>query len=255
MEDDRSGRVKSVEQTVDIAEYLLANDGGGVSEIADDLGVAKSTVSNHLRTLESLDYVVKEDGEYRLGTIFIGIGDAVRERREIYAMAGEKTRELAAETGERALFTVEEHGRGIYVHRERGSRAIKQMRGSNDRNYLHSTASGKAMLAHFPQSRVDAIVDRWGLPELTEQTTTDRAELERELETIRDRGFALNREEAIPGLRAVGVAVHDPDGSVIGAFSVSGPSHRLEGEQFAERLPNLLLGTANEFDLNLSSQH
>ena len=72
-----------------------------------------------------------------------------------------------------------------------------------------------------------------------------------ELETIRERGYSFNLQENLEGLNAVGVPVKGQNG-VIGALSISGPSHRLKGDRLKSALPDLLMGEANELELNIS---
>lgn len=241
--------MKSAETLFAIVDQLRELDGARVSELAERLDVAKSTVHRHLTTLLANEYAVKEGDEYRLGLRLLGLGEYVRDQNTIYHSARPLVEDLARETEERSLFMVEEHGRAVYLYRGIGSHAVRTNSKVGTRRYLHTIAGGKAMLAHLPDARVREIVDRWGLPAQTEHTITDVDELSSELATIRDRGVAFNDEECIYGLKAVAVPVLGPDGAVVGALSVSGPAHRMKGDWFSEDAPDLLLGTANELEL------
>ena len=244
--------VKTSETVFAIVEALKALDGARVTELANHLDLAKSTVHSHLRTLERLEYITREGDEYHLGLQFLGLGEFVRTRKELYRMTKEKVSQLAEDTEERAQFIVEEHGTGVYLHRENSSRAVSTDSGIGKRVYLHSTAAGKSILANLPEHTVNAIIERVGLPAVTEQTISDTASLFDELEIIREHGYAFNKEENVPTLNSVGVPIFGPDGRVLGALSVSGPSHRLQGKLLTETVPELLLGTANELELNLT---
>jgi len=249
---NKTGRtVKTTETAFTIIEGLEELDGARVTELADHLGLADSTVHSHLATLLEMGYVVKEGDQYQIGSRFLNLGEAAKERKEAFDLVKPKVEQLAEETEERCQFIVEEHGRGVYLHRETGSRAVWTDSGLGRRIYLHSTAAGKTVLATLSDERVEEIIERWGLPPLTDQTITDPDELFAELETVREQGFATNVEESTEGLRAVGVPIVDGDGKLVGALSVSGPSHRMKGEWFESEIPNLLLGTANELELNL----
>ncbi|MEE6209903.1 IclR family transcriptional regulator [Salarchaeum sp. III] len=243
--------VGSVETLFDIVEHIHQAGGVTVSGAASELDYAKSTVHRHLATLEQRGYVVS-DGGYYVGLRFLELGEDARNRRRGYQLAKEKVEELAEETDERAQFLVEEHGEAVYIHRALGSRAVRTDPGIGKRIPLHSTASGKAMLAAMPPETVSRIIEQMGVTEVTSETVTDEDELRRELDEIRERGYAFNREENLDGLHAVGVPVRNPDGGVIGGLSVSGPSHRFTGERFEDELPTLLLGTANELELNIA---
>jgi DNA-binding IclR family transcriptional regulator len=166
-------------------------------------------------------------------------------------MAAEKVRDLAERTDERAQFVIEEQGRGVFLYCESGAQAVKTGSGTGKRMYLHSTSAGKSILAHLPESEIETIIDEWGLPAVTSNTITDRETLFEELAEIRDRGYAFNNEENVEGLHAVGAPLILEDQGVIGALSISGPTHRMKGETFTQELPNLLLGTINELELNI----
>jgi len=248
---NEKGRVKTMETAFEIVEALADRDGGQISELASELDLAKSTVHRHLTTLEALEYVVNDDGVYRTGLRFLQLGEQTRTRSDAYQLASEKVADLAAETDERAQFIAPEHGQGVYVYRETGSRAVHTDSQIGKRIPIHATAAGKAILASMTDDRVTEILERRGLPAQTDQTITDESALRAELEAISERGYSINRQENTAGLRAIGVAVEREDGTPLGALSVSGPTHRFRGRLFETTLPNLLLGTANELELNI----
>jgi len=244
--------VRTAETVFAVLEYLKESQGATVSEVAADLGCAKSTASRHLSTLVELGYVVRESDEFRVGLRFLDLGQHARTRQEGYDLAKAKVEEIAEQTGERAQFIVEEHGEAVYLHRSFGEHAVRTDPGIGSRIPLHATSAGKAILAHLPETKRRAVLDRATFEPVTEHTITDRGQLLEELETVRERGYSFNRQENLEGLHAVGVAVSGPENGIIGALSVSGPTHRLEGEWFREELPSLLLGTANELELNIA---
>lgn len=239
----------------DIIELLMRRNGARVTEIAEILNIATSTAYKYLATLYDLGYVVKEGDTYYVGMRFLTVGSYTKHRKKTYEISIQMVRRLAKETGERVQFLVEEHGRGIYLHtavddmRQYGKVITNRQFGR--RRHLHSSAAGKAILASFPPERVTEIVDRWGLPKATENTITDPADLESELAQIRSAGVAFNNEESVEGLRAVGVPVSGPQGRTVGGLSISGPVHRLKGEQCDTELSDLLLASANEIELTI----
>lgn len=243
--------VKTIERMFVITDALRNLDGARISELGEYTGLANSTVHRHLNTLNKMGYVVQEGDIYQIGLGFLDIAEYAHNRKKAYQLAKPKVQELAEETDERCQFVVEEHGRGVYVHVETGSHAVETNSRIGKRLYLHSTSVGKAILAHLPDQRVDEIIDEWGLPKQTENTITRREDLEEELEQIREKGVAYNREGNIKGLRSVGTPVLGPSGQIIGSLSISGPTHRMKGEKYEETMPDLLLGAANELELNL----
>lgn len=249
MRTDNTDTVKAIDTMFDIVEYLREEDGATLSTAATDLPYAKSTIHRHLQTLETHGYIVQEGGYY-VGLRFLELGEQARNRHRAYQLAKEKVDELAAETDERAQFIVEEHAEAVYIHRAHGEHAVRTDPGIGNRIPLHATSAGKAILAAMSPDEVSRVVERTSFDDITDETITDADDLHSELEQIRERGYAFNRQENLQGLHAVGVAVTGPDGDVLGALSVSGPSHRLTGEFFEDGLPSLLLGTANELELN-----
>lgn len=244
--------VRTAETVFAVLEYLKESDGATVSQVAGDLGCAKSTASRHLSTLVEMGYVVREGDQFHVGLRFLDLGQRARTRQQGYSLAKAKVEEIAEQTGERAQFIVEEHGEAVYLHRSFGEHAVRTDPGIGSRIPLHATSAGKAILAHLPDPKRREVLEQADFDPITEHTITDREQLLEELETIRERGYSFNQQENLEGLHAVGVAVAGPENGIIGALSVSGPTHRLEGEWFREDLPSLLLGTANELELNIA---
>jgi len=245
--------VKSLKTTIRILEAVESLDEPGVTDIADELDVAKSTVFDHLKTLESNEFVVKTDGNsYRIGLRFLDFGGRVRSELELYRIAEEEVAKLADETGELVNLVVEEHGLGVYIDYVRGADAINLDTYVGKREHLHNTAFGKAMLAYMPESRVDEILERHGLPPETGKTVTSRSELEDRLDRVKERGFAVDREERLDGLRCVAAPIMGEGSSVLGAVSLSGPTSRLQDDRLMNELADEVKRTANIIEINLT---
>ncbi|WP_135304981.1 IclR family transcriptional regulator [Haloarcula amylovorans] len=235
-----------------VLEALKRLDGAGVTAVATELDTAKSTVHNHLRTLEDEGYVTCEGGTYRVSLRFLELGEYTRNRMDIYEKARPEVDSLAEETGEMANAAVEEHGEGVYITRAEGTQAVSVDTYAGKRVKLHCTALGKTILAQLPERRVDAILETHGLPRRTENTITDADELKDELDEIRDRGYAYDREERLPGLRCVAAPIVADNGNLIAALSVSGPTTRIKGDRFHQEIPELLRSSANVIEINLA---
>lgn len=107
------------------------------------------------------------------------------------------------------------------------------------------------MLAKRSRDEVDRIVDRRGLPALTDDTITDREALHEELAEIRDRGYSINRGEHYPGVCAVGTAIVSEPDDAVGAISISGPMSRIEDGRIEEELGPALLNKKNIIELKI----
>lgn len=250
--------VKSVETACKIIETLREQNGATVSDIAHHLEKSAGTVHTHLATLKQFGYVVQEGNRYELGPEFLPMGEYVRHHSALYKAAKPQIDELAAATGESAHLIVEHHGRLYALYERFGSNAVgveyHNRKRENPLRHLHCTAAGKAILAHVPQEKFITIIDRNGLPPMTESTITKIDELVEELGEIRDRGVAFVDQEQIDGLRAVGAPVHDPNEKVVGAIAVSGPVSRLKNDRFREEFPENVLDAASVTEFNMHTE-
>nr|WP_222847851.1 IclR family transcriptional regulator [Haloferax sp. KTX1] len=238
--------------SLEILEALKARESAGVTELATELGLPKSTVYSHLRTLREHEYVVQRGGKYCIGLKFLSLGEHTRDRMPLYEVAKPEVNGLAEQTGELANLLVEEHGEGVYLFRSKGERAVSLDTHAGMRVKLHCTSLGKAILAYLSEKRVDEIIERWGLPAQTATTITSREALEEELAAVRERGYAYDKGERLSGLRCIAAPIKNPDGHAIGAVSVSGPTSRMKGERFESVVPEQVMSAANVIELNLT---
>ena len=246
--------INAVEMSIQILEKLQELEGAGVTEIADRIGTTKATVHNHLRTLEKQDMVVQEKtGEYDIGLRFLDVAHYAKSRFPISQIVEDEVDKLAEESGEMALFTVEEHWKGVTLYVAFGENAVQTPIYIGNREPLHNTAVGKAILAHKPREEIERFLEEEGLTAVTEQTITDREEFLNELEEVRERGIAYNRQEAIHGLVGVGTPIKRHDGSVTGALSIIGPGSRMEDGRLEEEFADMITRSANIIEINSTS--
>ncbi|GKZ15194.1 IclR family transcriptional regulator [Haladaptatus sp. T7] len=244
-------RVKSTATTFDVIDSLKELDHPGLTEVAEFLGVPKSTAHDYLSTLIELDFVVKEPEGYRLGARFLEYGGYARESMKVYRVARPVVNRLAEETGEHANLMIEEHGLGIFLYKAKGDDAVNLDTHPGMRVPLQTTALGKTILAHLPEDEVRRIVNEHGLPAVTEKTITDRGALFDELEGIRERGYATDDEERVEGMRCIAAPVVNQN-DVIAAVSVSGPMSRMHDERFENDVPRRVLSAANVIEVNMT---
>lgn len=248
---DGGRRLESVVKALDIIEELWRVEGAGVTELTELTGYPKSTVHAHLSTLRSKGYVVQNGDTYRLSLRFLSFGEHVKRLEPLYEAAREPVSNLADRTGERILCSTHQNGLGTVLYLKEGESSVSTDIRVGTHTYLHCSAAGKAILAHFEPDAVDRVIRTWGLPEFTDQTITDRETLLDELETIRAEGIAYNHSEYLPGVHAVGAPVLYEDGTVAGAIALTGAERRLKTEWDEEELRNQLLATANTIEVNL----
>ncbi|MFW5924432.1 MAG: IclR family transcriptional regulator [archaeon] len=225
---------RSIVRAATIVEELVGNDGLGVTELANRLDMPVSTVHDYLRSLADSGYVTSHDGNYSLTTKFLEVGHRQLRLSEVYGAAASELDALARGTEEHVTLMVEEDLDGVLLAVVEGERAVDFIAYPGAKVPLHATAPGKAILAHLPDDRLDAFLETKGLPAITQNTITDAAELRRQLDAIRDRGYSVDVGERIAGMVLVAAPVLDRDDRVRGAICVAGPRDRFDEERRRE---------------------
>lgn len=247
-----SRTVKTTETVFGIIEALQTLDGATLTELADHLGMANSTIHDHLATLEMKRCVVKRANEYHLSLRFLHHGMYARSQRKIWQPTEPVIERLSAVTGEGARVWIEEHGKTVLLGCAFGEQAVKlpPFDRPGSVGFMHCHAGGKAILAHLSEDRIEEIIDRYGLPQQTPDTITELDRLREELDTIRQRGFVFEESEVIPDIRSVAAPIIVDD-KVLGSLSIAAPASRMQDEYFEEELPNRLLAAVEETRLRL----
>ncbi|MEU1121402.1 MULTISPECIES: IclR family transcriptional regulator [unclassified Streptomyces] len=230
-----AGSVQSVDRAVSVLEILARHGEAGVTEIADELGVHKSTAFRLLGVLENRGLVgqAKDRGKYFLGAGVLRLAGAAAVRMDISQEGGPVCRELADELGETVNIAVLDDDAAVNIMQARGPASVTAQNWLGRRTPLHATSSGKVLLAHLPTTLREGLMART-LPRLTDRTVTGTAALRGELEAVVEQGFAVAVEELEVGLAAVAAPVRAHDGKVIGALSASGPVYRLTEDRLTE---------------------
>lgn len=236
-----AGAVQSVDRAVSVLEILARRGEAGVTEIAGELGVHKSTAFRLLGVLENrgLAAQARGHGKYHLGAGVLRLAGAAALRLDISQEGVPVCRELADELGETVNTAVPDEDAAVNIMQARGTASVTAQNWLGRRTPLHATSSGKVFLAHMSPALREGHLAR-PLHRFTERTITDASVLRGELEQVTEQGYATTLEELEPGLAAVAAPVRSHDGTVMAAISVSGPVYRLT----ADRLPRLGSRTA-----------
>ncbi len=219
---------RSLVQSVDRAALLLAElagadqSGRSLGDLAGALGVARSTAHALLGTLEFHGLVAKIKGpRFVLGTGLVRLGDLAARQLPLADLARPALVALVAETGMTARFAVSDDDVPVFAAKVDGGGPVRFQTPLGSREMAHSTATGKVFLADLPESRVRRVVDRTGMPARARSTITDYESLAKELERVREQGFAVDDEEDLDGVICVAAGVRDQAGTLIGALSVT----------------------------------
>jgi DNA-binding IclR family transcriptional regulator len=233
--------VQSVDRALTILEILAKRGVAGVTEIAAELGVHKSTASRLVSVLESRGFVeqLSDRGKYRLGYGIARLGSALTRHRDLAHEGRAACEALAADTGETIDLAILDGDRVINISEVRGSGTVAVQTWVGQSTPSHATSSGKVLLAHLPGLDLEGLLGP-DVQRFTEHTITDLGQLARELEVVRQRGWASTVEEYELGLNALAAPVRDHSGTVVAAISMAGPSFRLAPSDFPRVAPRLL---------------
>ena len=211
----------------DVLELLAGHSRGlTLTEIVGHLGLPTSSAHNLLQRMVAAEVVTLTDHlRYGIGARAVRLGIRIVGELDVKAAARRPLQELARETGEDVYLAMSIGNRVSYVDRVEGSRMVSVDIRLGQRLFLHATSVGKLFAAHTPQLRSQLFAgDR---PRLTPQTLVGADELEREFDRVRRSGYAVSREEAIPGIVGLAVPVYDADHALVAALHVSALSAQL----------------------------
>ena len=226
----------------------------GVTELAERLGLHKSTVHRFMVNLNAAGLVERNPrtGRYRLGLRIFELGGLVMQQMNLWDEALPFLEGLVHDTGETGHLAVLDGGEAIYIERVEARRALR-VPSAIGRGYpAHATNLGKVLLADLPGERVEAIVAERGLAAFTPHTITDLDLLTAELDRIRALGYAIDNEEYDEGLRCIGAPVRDHSGHVVAAVGIGGPVTRITPERVNE-LAELVMAAARGLSRRLGA--
>ncbi|NEB01021.1 IclR family transcriptional regulator [Streptomyces sp. SID13726] len=246
------GGVQSVDRAVTVLEILAQRGEAGVSEVAEAIDVHKSTAFRLLGALEAHGMVEQEGerGKYRLGFGIVRLAGAVTGRIDVTKHGRGICERLAEQLGETMNIAVLESHHVINLDQVRGRSSITAQNWVGRLTPMHCTSSGKVLLSHLDAGRRDALVTASGLDRFTPRTVTSREELEAELVTVREQGYAMTVEEYEEGLNAMAAPVRSRDGETVAALTVSGPAFRLTSERMRE-IASVVVSAADELSRKL----
>lgn len=234
--------VQSVKRAMIILEELATEkEGLGVTELANRVGLHKSTVHRMLTTLLNLGYVEQSasSDKYRLGMKLLFLGGAILERMDIRHEAHDLLKELSEKVNETVHLVVPDGYRAIYIDKLDSNKTIRMHSQIGRIAPFHASAVGKAILAFSDEKYIEKVIER-GLAKFSANTITEPKELMEHLKKIRESGFAVDDEENEKGIRCVGAPIFDYTGKVIGAISVSGPTVTITQEKIQEIAENVV---------------
>ena len=250
--------VKAVNKTMCLLEALAQQSELGVTDLAGRAGMHKSTAYRFLNTLKELGYVRQNasNDKYSLTLKLFELGSCVLGRMALWEQAHPIMEQLAEQTRETVHLAVLDDDRPVYLGKFESTQALRVSMSSRigQSAPIYCTGVGKLLLAHAPPEQVEQILNREELRRFTDRTITDRSLLAKELDAIRQQGFAFDNEEHEVGVRCVAAPVRNTQGATIAALSISMPSVRLPDSEIP-RYRELVTRAAEEISQKIGAAH
>jgi DNA-binding IclR family transcriptional regulator len=202
----------------------------GIGEMAQDLGLHRSTTSRLAATLAVAGYLepAGEPGRYRLSGKLAALGELVAAEGDVRRAALPYLQDLVQSLGETGHLAVLEGTEAVTIEVVDGWQTVRMHSWVGKRSPAHCSSMGKALLAGLPDGEIDARYPQGRLEARTDWTITEVGELKRHLAQVRERGYAVDRQELEPHLCCVAGPVFDRTGTVVASISVSGPDSRID---------------------------
>jgi IclR family transcriptional regulator, KDG regulon repressor len=201
----------------------------GFADLARALPFARTTVHRILYSLEKLGYVEKDElsSRYHLAAKFFELTGPATNFRRLQSISRGAMQQLLLRFGETINLGILEDHQVTHIDVLQSPSALRIAATPGERNPVHSTALGKAMLAFLPETEVEAILEQAPLIRRTPKTITQKKHLLEHLASIRELAVALDMEENLIGVVCVAAPIFDQSGRVIAGLSVSGPATRM----------------------------
>lgn len=234
----------TLQKGIAIVEALATSEQPrGVSELAQQLGLAKSNVHRMLQTLVRCGYVQREADKprYQCTLKLFELGTLLIDRLDIRALAIPHLRRLSQQTREAVFLSIFDGGHVLYIEKIDDTHAIQAFARVGGRTPSYCSAAGKALLAYENEEALSRLLP---LQAYTARTIVEMAELKRVLAEVRRNGYATNVGEWREDVCGIAAPIHGPVGKPLAAVSISGPLERLKPKVIRSMIP-LVIETAH----------
>jgi DNA-binding IclR family transcriptional regulator len=234
--------IRAVERALDVLVCFSSRTPElTMTQIADQIGVHKSTVHRLLATLEKRRFVQRDaaTGAYRLGIRLLQMTYLTLEHNDLRRLTTPFIRRLCEQHHENIDVSVLDDTDVVFVNHLEGPQRVKVAATTGQRLPAFATASGRAILAYLPAETVQRILAR-GMPRYTQYTPLAPEAVQEDLQLIRERGFAFSEQEYEDGINAVAAPILDEYEKPFAAVAIVGPAYRLTRQRMLEIGPEVL---------------
>ncbi len=234
-----------------ILDLIALEPGLGFAEIRDRLGLPNSSCHHLIATLCQVGALqVRPDRGYVLGLRLFELGANAANQRQLHDLALPMLKQLAQDVQLTCHLGVMEGAEAVYLLKVEGSREIRVNTWVGKRLSLHSSSLGKVLLAGLPDSELEDILTQVAWERKTLHSIVDPDAFRSHLQTVRERGWAIDDEEDLINIRCVAAPVRDMQGQVVAAISAVGTVLDISRDRF-ERLAGTLCAAARQISLSL----
>jgi IclR family KDG regulon transcriptional repressor len=223
--------IKSVDHALQVLELFSAEkQDWGVTEISEALNLYKSTVFDILKTFENRGLMKKDEKtqKYQLEIKLMQVISAILNKMNLKQVALPFMEKLSKKYDESVHLTIVVDNKALPIMMIESTKLLRSFISLGESVSLYCTASGKIVLAHWPDEKVADYLQKHELKKNTETTITDINVLKQELNNILKSGYAVNNSEHEAGIKCVAGPIMDFNGKVLAAISVTGPAMRMD---------------------------
>lgn len=229
--------IGSVQRAIDILDLFdRQTQELGVTDIARALDLPKSTAAGLIFTLEQNDYLDQNTltRKYRLGFKLAERAGVFLDQFNLRRVAAPILETLRDATNESVNLAIRDGKYVTYIERMLGNNMLGMRSEIGKRELIHSTALGKALLAHLPTTELNQLIADYDFNPVTLHTITNPTAFLVELQETLLRGFALDNQENELGGRCVAAPIFNYQGKPVAAISMSVPIQRFPEEKIPE---------------------
>jgi len=237
-----SESVRAVDRALDVLMcFNRQSPELSMTQIAEQIGIHKSTVHRLLATLENKRFVQRDPdtGLYRLGIRLLQMAYLTLEQNDLRRLAAPFMQRLGGQYQENIHLALLDDTDVVFMAIIESPQRVKLAAAIGQRLPAYATASGKAILAFLPEKMVQRIVDR-GMPQVTPYTHVSPNAFFQDLHSIREQGFAISEQEYEEEINAVAAPIFDLEEQPIASVAVAGPAYRLNRERMVEIGPTVV---------------
>ncbi len=254
---ERSNTVKSIVKAFDILELLDKRRELGITEISEELKMDKSTVHRLISTLKDKDYVVQNPSNNKYANSFklFEMGNNAIERLGLRRLAQPYLEQIARITNETVNIAVMYDTNIIYIDKIESPATIKVDLSIGKKLPVYCTGLGKVMLAYMPEDKVLKILENMDFIKYTDKTVANIQGLFKQFIEIKEKGYCIDDEEYVEGLKCVAAPIFNYYGEVIAAISIAIPKYRYNAGEKDIGYGNLIKTTAANLSKEFGYTH